>query len=70
MNSPLLGFLSTILVLQPYFNAVEADSYPLHPPDAVDKLATKGLAKLAAYQAMHDPNDTCTVKTAIKRREW
>ncbi|KAJ8068053.1 hypothetical protein OCU04_003632 [Sclerotinia nivalis] len=69
MNFLFLGFLSTILVLQPYFNVVEADSYPSYPPDAVDKLATEGLAKLAAYQAIHNPNNTCTVKTAIKRRE-
>ncbi|TEY44945.1 hypothetical protein BOTCAL_0340g00120 [Botryotinia calthae] len=65
-----LGALSILFVLQPCIDVAEAASYPPYGPDAVDKLAAKGLAKLAAYQAIHYPHSTCTIKNAIKRREW
>ncbi|EMR89560.1 hypothetical protein ACHAPC_005106 [Botrytis cinerea] len=64
------GALSILLVLQPCIDVAEAASYPRYAPDAVDKLAAKGLAKLAAYQAINYPHSTCTIKNAIKRREW
>jgi hypothetical protein len=41
-----------------------------YPPDEVDKLAAKGLAKLAKYRAIHHPYSKCTIANAIKRREW
>ncbi|KAI9641430.1 hypothetical protein NHQ30_010237 [Ciborinia camelliae] len=69
MNFFFLGVFSSLLVFQSYCVIIEA-SYPLYPPDAVDELSAKGLAKLAAYQAAHDPNNPCTIKNAIKRREW
>ncbi|KAF7888887.1 hypothetical protein EAF00_009187 [Botryotinia globosa] len=65
-----LGVLSSFIVLQSYVEVAEAASYPPYAPDAVDKLAAKGLVKLAAYQAIHHPHNTCTIKNAIKRREW
>ncbi|PQE09193.1 tyrosinase central domain-containing protein [Rutstroemia sp. NJR-2017a BBW] len=61
-----LSILSVYSLLQ-LVEVVGAVSYP---PDAVDLLAAKGLVKLAAYQAKHDPNNKCTVKNAIKRKEW
>lgn len=61
-----LGILSTCSFLQ-IVDFARAASYP---PDAVDQLAVKGLAKLAAYQAKHEPNNKCTIKNAVKRREW
>jgi hypothetical protein len=61
-----LGIFPIYSLLQ-LVNVVEAAYYP---PDAVDLLAAKGLVKLAAYQAKHDPENKCTVKNAIKRREW
>jgi hypothetical protein len=38
--------------------------------DSVDRLAATGLVKLAAWQAVHDRNNPCTIATAVKRREW
>lgn len=67
MNFLLLGVL---LVFQSYIGIIEAVPYQSYPPDAVDKLAAEGLIKLAAYQAAHNPKSTCTIKNAIKRREW
>jgi hypothetical protein len=61
-----LGILPVCTFLQ-LVNVVGAVYYP---PDAVDLLAAKGLVKLAAYQAKHDPDNKCTVNNAIKRREW
>jgi hypothetical protein len=39
-------------------------------PDEVDRLAAKSLVKLAAWQKKYDSKNTCTVATAIKRKEW
>lgn len=70
MRFHFLGVLPTFTVLQSYVEVGEAASYPPYAPDTVDELAAKGLAKLAAYQAIHYPHNTCTIKNAIKRREW
>jgi hypothetical protein len=43
---------------------------PTYPPDAVDGLAAQGLLKLAAYEAKHKSNSSCTLANAVKRREW
>ena len=60
-------WLITILLL-----AVEASlSYRSpYPKDEVDKLAARGLAKLAIYRAIHHPRSKCTIANAIKRKEW
>jgi hypothetical protein len=54
------------------FLLIEA-AVPYNAPfkkDEVDKLAAKGLAKLALYKALHPSKSRCTIKNAIKRREW
>lgn len=49
-------------------NIVVAVPRSFHLPDAIDLLAAKGLINLAVYQAK--THSKCTVKNAVKRREW
>ncbi|KAH9214621.1 hypothetical protein DL95DRAFT_435895 [Leptodontidium sp. 2 PMI_412] len=61
-----LLYLLTALSL--LFNSAAAIPQSFHLPDAVGLLAAKGLANLAVYQTK--AHSKCTVKNAVKRREW
>lgn len=62
--------VSGLTLLVVFATASSAIPYSPYPPDAVDKLAAQGLLKLAAYEAKHKPNSSCTLANAIKRKEW
>ncbi|OBR09910.1 Tyrosinase central domain-containing protein [Colletotrichum higginsianum IMI 349063] len=40
------------------------------PRDRVDRLQDAGMRKLKAHLARHPPKSRCTLKTAVKRKEW
>jgi len=71
MFTLLLKFILAFIALNVLFSVEAAVPYKSpYKKDEVDKLAAKGLVKLALYKALHPSASGCTLKNAIKRKEW
>jgi len=69
----MLNLIKILLALVAFAAVLtEAGTLPQPPyrKDEVDKLAAKGLVKLALYKALHPSKNKCTIANAIKRKEW
>ena len=67
------GLIRILLVLVTIAAVLTEAAITLQPPykkDQVDRLAAKGLAKLALYKALRPSKNKCTIANAIKRKEW
>lgn len=65
-----IRFVLVLAILNFVVEASQLSYRSPYPKDEVDKLAARGLAKLAIYRAIHHPRSKCTIANAIKRKEW